>query len=481
MTEFKTIRTSDKSSSSDPSASDIPSITEPILASFPQNLPPAHILRKMHFNIYQQEKNAQAKTTTDPNKKKAVRRVIKAEHKGIRYEAKAHTSEAQSRDQASDYFLALFDPKDNKSYCIPLSSAFQFTQVIERYQEELKEAREGLEEAGDNEAIKKLSYMDQKKMLADSFGTKKAIKKVTSMMTNMVDEGGITKSANKGVRDARLAQLAHNIAEDQEILKKDQLSQADKRIHLYSRDKLLPEALLSELPYKMTYEALKAENEEELQKLMINSMIRQMLQTFYATKFQHLADNHEKKFALRAFIYLDCLVAFYRLPMHIESTPEELASKLKTQPNIVEHLLSKFSQTSAMTSSRHNHQSKDEESEAALIGFKHIKSKDHVKDLICHMIGIMGILNREFRAYQVAKLIKKELNDLKSYFSELGFSYDPVKENGHDDFTVKFSGIGLQYHRAPVQAHHEAQQAAEVETTKDSGNESESKKKKEAK
>jgi hypothetical protein len=43
--------------------------------------------------------------------------------------------------------------------------------------------------------------MDKKKQLVEAFGTKKSIKKVTSMMTNMVDDSGITNTANKGVRD----------------------------------------------------------------------------------------------------------------------------------------------------------------------------------------------------------------------------------------------------------------------------------------
>ena len=37
----------------------------------------------------------------------------------------------------------------------------------------------------------------------------------------------------------------------------------------------------------------------------------------------------------------------------------------------------------------------------------------------------------------VPKMLKKELSDLKSYFQELGFSYDPVKENGQEDLIVR--------------------------------------------
>ena len=71
------------------------------------------------------------------------------------------------------------------------------------------------------------------------------------------------------------------------------------------------------------------------------------------------------------------------------------------------------------------------------MGFKYIKTKDNMKDLIAHMIGIMGFLNKSFKAHFIAKMLKKELSDLKSYFQELGFSYEPIKENGHDDFIVR--------------------------------------------
>jgi A49-like RNA polymerase I associated factor len=75
---------------------------------------------------------------------------------------------------------------------------------------------------------------------------------------------------------------------------------------------------------------------------MITTVVREQLKSFYAYAFEKLASNQEKKFAIRAFIYLDCLVAFYRLPTHIESTPEELAAKLNNQHVIAEHLLTNF-------------------------------------------------------------------------------------------------------------------------------------------
>ncbi len=50
------------------------------------------------------------------------------------------------------------------------------------------------------------------------------------------------------------------------------------------------------------------------------------------------------------------------------------------------------------------------------MSYKYVKSKEHGKKLICHILGIMALLNDDFRASFVARLLKKEVSDLKSYF-----------------------------------------------------------------
>lgn len=48
------------------------------------------------------------------------------------------------------------------------------------------------------------------------------------------------------------------------------------------------------------------------------------------------------------------------------------------------------------------------------------------------------MLMLNFKANHVAKMIKKELSELKSFFQELGFSYEPCKDNyGNDDLKIK--------------------------------------------
>lgn len=74
-------------------------------------MPSAKALNRLQFNVFE-------KSSDSSGKKKAVRRVIKAEYKGIKYEAKSFAPEAAPKEQASDYYLTLFDAKENKAYAI---------------------------------------------------------------------------------------------------------------------------------------------------------------------------------------------------------------------------------------------------------------------------------------------------------------------------------------------------------------------------
>ena len=96
-----------------------------------------------------------------------------------------------------------------------------------------------------------------------AFGTRKSLKKVTSMLTNMVDEGGVTNQGSRGVRDQRLTQKAMLISEDQEELKKNLQSQ--RKRGQYTIDKLLPPELLHQIPYTETHIALDHEDYPRLE------------------------------------------------------------------------------------------------------------------------------------------------------------------------------------------------------------------------
>ena len=59
-----------------------------------------------------------------------------------------------------------------------------------------------------------MNYMNQKLQLANAFGTNKARKQITSMLTNMIEDGGMTNQGNKGVKDHRLTDKANLIEKD---------------------------------------------------------------------------------------------------------------------------------------------------------------------------------------------------------------------------------------------------------------------------
>ena len=252
--------------------------------------------------------------------------MVKAEFKdngsSIKYQARNYGHDLDKKDQASDYYLGIFLEQENKVHLIKVNTAYQFTQEIEGF----LDTYGGKEE--DNEALKSMTYMNQKLHLVNAFGTKKSNKKVTSMMTNMVDEGGMTNQQNKGLRDHRIAERALHIAEDQAELRKDNIIANKKRRSMYSKEKLLPAEVINEVPYRMTYEALKDSRYEDLRSIYQNQYSRALVQNVYQ-HFGTLEDKKEKKLLLRGCVYLDFLLSFNRLPPNITHTPAQIQEKFQ--------------------------------------------------------------------------------------------------------------------------------------------------------
>ncbi len=111
----------------------------------------------------------------------------------------------------------------------------------------------------------------------------------------------------------------------------------------------MPPELLNEVPFKKTHEALHTHNDEELQQLLLNKSLLPQFKNAYNFRYQTLQTKTEKKHLLRSFIYLDNLVAFYRLPGHIDSSPEDLSSKFHIPQTVMEHLLQEFTQVTLNT------------------------------------------------------------------------------------------------------------------------------------
>ena len=141
-------------------------------------------------------------------------------------------------------------------YLVPVSAPYQFQQEISKFKEKY-----GVE--GDNEAIKNMSYMQKKMLVAGDFGVLKAQRNVASLITNKVDDDGVTNRAGKGAQDEQILAKAIQLEKDGQESKKQGESGAQYRRQAYSKEGLLPDSMLSQIPYKETYEALQKEDNDE--------------------------------------------------------------------------------------------------------------------------------------------------------------------------------------------------------------------------
>lgn len=131
---------------------------------------------------------------------------------------------------------------------MPISCPYQFHQEIEGFQDEY-----GVQ--GDNEAIKNMTYMQKKALLVQNFGVAKAKRATASLITNKVEDDGVTNQEGRGVRDEHLMDTAR----EQDKLKQTEAKNARKG-NKYARENLFPEEIISLIPYKQTFEALQAQD-----------------------------------------------------------------------------------------------------------------------------------------------------------------------------------------------------------------------------
>jgi hypothetical protein len=102
-----------------PAASEL---TEPVVCSFPSNVPPS--LDKMNFNIYEQQQS----TTTK-------KRILKSQSKQIKFQSASFSAETKSKAQGSAYYIGVFDQSKDKCYLLPVSTAYQMQQKIDGFQD----------------------------------------------------------------------------------------------------------------------------------------------------------------------------------------------------------------------------------------------------------------------------------------------------------------------------------------------------------
>lgn len=158
-------------------------LQEPVVCSFPSNVPPH--LDEMAFNIYEKQ---------DAQNKK---RLLKSQSKSLKYTSTSFNQDTKAKAQGSDYYIGVYEPSKDKCYLLPVATAFQMQQKIDGFQEKFSASKE--------ESSTQRTYYDQKQILAESFGTAKAQRKFRSVMTNRVeDEAPDSKNNAKGTRDSRV-------------------------------------------------------------------------------------------------------------------------------------------------------------------------------------------------------------------------------------------------------------------------------------
>jgi len=282
-------------------------LQEPILASFPQKIPSS--LGKTKFSIY--EKPA-GKDVAALKKK----RVLKARGKNINYTASSNAPNVAARSQCMDYYIGVVSSKDpSKVYTVPANCPYQFNQEIDGFQEAY-----GI--ALDNEAIKNMTYMEKKQLLVQNFGVAKAKRHTASLVTNRVNDDGVTNKEGRGVRDENLLDRAKEM---DKALKQESSAKKDRK-QKYSKESLMPEEILNLIPYKETYQALESKDSEALGKLLSNFAKISMENAY--ERFEHIESKREKKNLMKAHVYFDAVLTLHRLPNQIQQPIEVLSEKV---------------------------------------------------------------------------------------------------------------------------------------------------------
>ena len=130
---------------------------------------------------------------------KKKKRVLKAQSKNIKYVASSNGPNTSERNQAMDFYVGVLSDKDgaSKVYTMPITCPYQFQQEISGFQEKYGQQ-------ADNEAIKNMTYMQKKALIAQNFGVAKAKRATASLITNKVNDEGVTNRQGKGARDSAL-------------------------------------------------------------------------------------------------------------------------------------------------------------------------------------------------------------------------------------------------------------------------------------
>lgn len=230
---------------------------------------------------------------------------------------------------------------------------------------------------------------------------------------------------------------------------------------MYSREQLIPEAIIKNLPFKQTHEALRDGDNDALKQLLC-SFVKTLAIKIYQYVWASYGDNKEKKRGvLKSLVYLDALITLYRMPNAFQFAMDDLSERFRNIPEqTLLTIIDKFCNVSVADSGagdrfeqriaaqkRSNPADQDGKTQ-----FKFLKSKESVKSLILNIIGVVVHLSTRgvSKVSFLQKILKRDINELKNYFRELGLTLDPItitnEESGEkfEDFKVSFRGTNRQ-------------------------------------
>ena len=201
------------------------------------------------------------------------------------------------------------------------------------------------------------------------------------------------------------------------------------------------------IPYKETYQALQKDDNDALARLLSPFARTSMLHAY--KRFASIEQKREKKNIMKAHVYLDALIRLHRLPAQIQKPLGVLAEQLFVGLNIdaVRAILEKFAEVQEVNQGEANRgrppqrkHSLAEQDPGSGPDIKFVKTKELQKVLICNIIGVAVQLasNNRLRASVLAKTLKKNVADLKNFFTEVGLTMEACEKakTGESDIMV---------------------------------------------
>lgn len=279
-----------------------------------------------------------------------------------------------------------------------------------------------------------MTYMQKKALIVQNFGVAKAKRATASLITNKVNDDGVTNKDGKGARDESLLSKA----KQQHSEKEAQAAKVSKK-QKFSFDAVFPEEILGLISYKQTFEALQAGDKEKLSKLL-SAFARISMENAYS-RFEHIESKREKKQLMKAHVFLDALLTLQRLPNHISRTLEDLSEKVFKGLDVeaVRAIVEKFCDLQHIPKNEFK-----QKQQSQPVDVKFVKTKDKQKTLLAHIIAAAMHLssNKRMRASVFSKTLKKEVHELKNYFKEVGLGMEATKHEptGEPDIMLHLPG-----------------------------------------